>query len=798
MRAFLPIALALTVGVGAAEPRFAYRSVSQAQGIEHSVDMAVFHRIGSNPPGAAVFAEGEWVFDNGAEPLAQNGATRRFELKQQTARPFCFSVETRCEKGPGGRNDGYSLFLDLTHADGSKTYGELHAFTADPSLGWQKGEVLVDPGKPVRDVSCYLLWRRVTGKARFRNLRLREFPTGDIALFDTTPVQVAEDPAKPVFLLHDAADENSGWRICATNDNVAGLKLDVRRAMWNEAEFFSVDLQSRDERDHAITLAYSLPLPEGRLVWLDDPRTEMPMDEGQFRNTVNPGCGNKALNHWPIGAVRAGGETYALGYDPAAPAVFRVVGNGGLRRLFIAFDLGFTPEKRDAHFGFVAFWTPASEGFRGAYAKYAELFPDAFETRIKKHGIWMVTRRIGSVAGWEDFGFGVKEGTGDVAWEDAHGILSFPYVESSTWWMKMPGTNAFTFAEALSKVREEGRSPKGHPYARAWAASTYHDEKGQPTGVVCDAPWCRGVCWNMNPLPRIPGGDYAVKLGRPAVDAQFDQPFPLGYDGQYLDSAENHLPPRLDFRRENFKYAETPLCWAPESKRPSVATALAIYECFRDVAKRMRGRGKFVHANSVSMSWPWLAPWTDYGGQEVKWIEKGVGRWRPMADRDLLYRRAISFGRPYCLLMNVKFENLTDEMVEKYFQRCLAYGMLSSFFSPNAFTEHYFDRPDLYNRHRHLFRKYVPMQRAVSEAGWRPVNRLAVSETAGVFAEQFGNRFVTIFNPSDKAISARIRCLGKEAQVWERMTARAWTLSEGVLEMDIPPETVRLLDFVHN
>ena len=82
----------------------------------------------------------------------------------------------------------------------------------------------------------------------------------------------------------------------------------------------------------------------------------------------------------------------------------------------------------------------------------------------------MVSRKIGKLADWEDFGFGVKEGGGDVAWEDDHGILTFPYVESTTWWMKMPGTNAFTFAEALAKVKEEGAHPKGHPYAKAWAA----------------------------------------------------------------------------------------------------------------------------------------------------------------------------------------------------------------------------------------------------------------------------------------------------------------------------------------
>ena len=158
----------------------------------------------------------------------------------------------------------------------------------------------------------------------------------------------------------------------------------------------------------------------------------------------------------------------------------------------------------------------------------------------------------------------------------------------------------------------------------------------------------------------------------------------------------------------------------------------------------------------------------------------------------------MAYGKPYCFLMNVKFENLTDEMVEKYFHRCLAYGLMSSFFSPNASGAHYFTRPELYNRHRHFFLKYGTLQREISAAGWRAVNRLAVSENEreGVFAEQFGDRYVTVFNSTQTPMKVRVRALTGATAAKERITGETWRFSGGVATAEIAPETVRLLDFI--
>ena len=140
-------------------------------------------------------------------------------------------------------------------------------------------------------------------------------------------------------------------------------------------------------------------------------------------------------------------------------------------------------------------------------------------------------------------------------------------------------------------------------------------------------------------------------------------------------------------------------------------------------------------------------------GTETNWNQHG--RWQPMSDADLLYRRAMCKGKPYCFLMNTEFEEFPYELVEKYMKRSLAYGMFPGFFSHNASQGHYFTRPELYDRDRPLFKKYVPLCKRLSEAGWEPIT-LARSSDEHVYLERFGPRYLTVFNDSPERRTATI------------------------------------------
>ena len=63
-----------------------------------------------------------------------------------------------------------------------------------------------------------------------------------------------------------------------------------------------------------------------------------------------------------------------------------------------------------------------------------------------------------------------------------------------------------------------------------------------------------------------------------------------------------------------------------------------------------------------------------------------------------------------------------------------------------------------------------------------------------MFVEQFGKRYVTVFNGSlIEAKTARISSPRKSAI--ERVTGEKWDFSGGAKEITLPPETVRMLDF---
>ena len=218
-------------------------------------------------------------------------------------------------------------------------------------------------------------------------------------------------------------------------------------------------------------------------------------------------------------------------------------------------------------------------------------------------------------------------------------------------------------------------------------------------------------------------------------------------DGEYVDSSEGYVTDEMDFRREHFAAATTPLCFSPTSHRVGIFRGLIAYEYVRGLAEDVHGMGKLMMANSTPINLCWLAPYLDVMGTETDW--NPGNRWQPMTDADLLYRRAICKGKPYCFLMNTRFEEFPPELVEKYMKRSLAYGMFPGFFSHNASEGHYFSRPELYERDRPLFKKYIPLCKRVAEAGWEPQTK-ATSSDEHVYVERFGERFFTVFNDSQR------------------------------------------------
>ena len=694
---------------------------------------------------------GRFVCDNGGDARARRGLSQRVLLDQKRPAPIVASAWSAAEGVSGTPDPDYSVYLDLVYDDGSQVWGQSAPFKTG-SHGDQQVRVVFVPDRPVKELSFNLLLRGHAGKATFRDPRLAVLEAGASGVvFDGEPV-VPRGPARAGFQVRDVA---AGSDFVRLDKRALGVGLEVERTVEQGGEVFDVAIQDDTGRDRALTLVYTVPIPADGARWLDDPRRSSPVKAGAeylLARTFHAGA-NGRMSIYPLGAVSRDDKGYALGLDPDRPAFYRIGYNAGTGELFIAFDVALTAEKNRASLRFRRLDFDPAWGFRSTLDAYYRAFPKAFVRRVARQGLWMPFSKISTIPGWEDFGFRFKEGNDETAWDDAHEILTFRYTEPLTWWMPMPAKMPRTVEAAQAEAERLAKA--GRPAARAWLSSAYHDRDGKYVGRLIEAPWNKGIVWSINSAPGVAGevNDFGIKWN-PRIRDRFYGPDRRGdLDGEYIDSSEGYVTDELDFRRDHFATSDAPLVFSTDDRRPAVFRGTIAFEYARGLARDVHAADRLMMANATPDRLCWLAPLLDVMGTETDW--NPGGRWRPMSDADLLYRRALCKGKPFCFLMNTDFDRFGADKVEKYMKRAVAYGMFPGFFSPNASDGAYFTRPELYDRDRPLFRKYLPLCKRIAEAGWEPITR-ARSSDDHVHVERFGDHLLTVFNDGPERREATV------------------------------------------
>jgi len=134
----------------------------------------------------------------------------------------------------------------------------------------------------------------------------------------------------------------------------------------------------------------------------------------------------------------------------------------------------------------------------------------------------MAFTNISGVERPEDFHFRFHEGGGEVAWDDAHNVLSFAYVEPQTFWMPLPPEAPRTYAaclQELCRLEREG-TPGQRQRARATHTSVLHEASGDYSLSIHKAPWCDGCVFGLNPDPDVGKGP-AGEPGEPPALSQW-------------------------------------------------------------------------------------------------------------------------------------------------------------------------------------------------------------------------------------------------------------------------------------
>ncbi|NPV47787.1 MAG: hypothetical protein HPY69_12565 [Armatimonadetes bacterium] len=898
------------------------------------------------------------------------GLTYVVPLNQTTPLPFIAELWSKAVDVSGSPDADYSLYVDLTYTDGTPLWGNVIPFSTG-THDWEKRTITVVPEKPIREVQFHGIFRRHTGVAWFDDFSLKalQLPEGT-ATFDGLPVVAPRPVAEPGFATDEQAfslgsgisdkvillDRATGqWR--TVSGRVGGLFLrDARRRSDFRQPLGKVTLvngfphwEATDEElglkltadyrtdpatgavrvegvvedltgeDRGVSVYAALPVP-GAEVWHDDVRNTRTIETGQsYGHYASVGCGaNGRMSLYPFGCVTRDGYGFCLGAPLDPPRLFRFAYDEPSGELYAVQDFGlsrdFTHAPGKAPFSFVLYQVTAPGDFRHALDHYYRLFPEYFVKRLKQEGLWVAFDDIAGVQGFQDFGLAFKEGTNNPAFDEAHGILTYTYVEPTSYWMAMGD-----LPRTLQAAQELFARQLAEKQTRAVATevSGIRDSDGQLVVAITNAPWCDGALFTNNPDPDIPttdelplnqgqllwkairtdldtpptiapgwrfwgdgyeavpgegrngsqgavcdmpvigqahglsqsvmvdqaapgkitvsawskaegvtgnpDADYslycdiALKNGKTAVlvapftpgthdwerqEVVIDLPAPVlvvyvyglfrlnhsgkvwfddfsvrvagqdreyvlnpgleptedlkvWVDGTYFDSLEMGAS-MLDFDRRHWGAAQTPLVYTTMEGLPAELLMFASCEFVKDVSQQMHAEGRTAFANSVLLRFPHPAAMLDLMGVETNWYPGGT--WRPMTDQECNLKRALCYQRPYLLLQNTDFAAFTPDLVEKYMKRAVFYGMAPSFFSHNAASATYWSRPEIYNRDRHLFKRYVPLHQKLSAAGWEPLTH-ATTGNPQVWIERYGRGeelYLALFNPTDQPQDYRL------------------------------------------
>jgi len=695
----------------------------------------------------------------------QGGARTVLTLNQKRAAPLLVTGWSKAQGVSGGPSSGYSLYVDLTYTDGTPLWGSQVRFSTG-THDWERRSFVVLPEKPIRSLSLYCLFRGHAGTVWFDDIACALLPEGPGSFDGVTVLKKA--PITEGLLLRDHARENRFVRV-TPGKPVGDVTVKVEEAARGGVRFFTARVTTTAEAPKLLTLYGVVPIDAvGGAFHRDILRSDTIDGRTSYADVVPVSAGaTGTITRYPLVAVTPRGAEWSqvLAVPMDQPVVTRLAYQAGTKALTVAFD--FALDRRVHRFPgtitlkWATYRVPAPWGFRAAYRRYQELFAASFVKRVPTEGVWMPFYDIAKVEGAADFGFGFKEGTNNVAYDEAHGVLTFRYVEPQSHWLRMPNDAPRTNEGVLKALSQ--RIGAGDKRALATLSSGIWDQSGSYSFSIRNTPWCNGAVFVLNPDPALGA---ATTKARQNYDPRLASgQYAQGLDGEYLDSLEGWND-TLNFRDEHLEESSVPLTFDRATKKPCLLTAFSVYAYTRYVAGHVHRRGRLLMANSTPHRFGFLCHFLDLAGTETNWKRGGTFSFDPAVR--MAYRRAFMGSKPYVFLQNTSWEGWTKDDSENFMKWCLHWGMYPGFFSPDASSRHYFSTPERYNRDRDLFKRYVPLVRRVSQAGWQPVT-LARAGVADVFVERWGRPeegtcYLTVFNSGKKPQQVSLRLEGELAR----------------------------------
>ncbi|MGA7722561.1 MAG: hypothetical protein WCA84_15425 [Ignavibacteriaceae bacterium] len=485
----------------------------------------------------------------------------------------------------------------------------------------------------------------------------------------------------------------------------------------------------------------------------------------------NGGYGDKLgsgeMSFYPLAAVSSGKVGFGLGVDMGIPVVYRLAfepGSGIISEFDMAVSKLTKKFPNRTFFKLFLFEYNYAWNMRAALEKYYQIQPEYFKRRVTNEGIWLPFTPLHSIKDFKDFGFAFHE----TSWpsKDRHlnnkssieadkegGVYSFEYTEP--WDIQIPIDNINIKYKDL--VSDSVILKENNEMLQTSAAL---DDNNLWETRKLKTPWFKtgwAVSITTNADPDLPGYNRYDMTRKEEINPAIN----LDVDGIYFDSMEWNWHYDLNYNQKHFPYTEYPLTFSSslDKPRPAIWNYVSEYEMMNNISNEMHEKGKLTMGNGFG--WLPFAPGIlDLFGSEFSWYAQGTSD-----DMSLGFIRAISYQKPIVFLLN---EGLDDKVFNKppydgyrqYFERMLSYGFFPSFFSVNSSSDPYWEDSTRYNNGRPFFKKYIPLIREISQAGWQPVTFAKLSKKV-LQIERFGTAensavYFTIFNSNAKETSTKL------------------------------------------
>lgn len=240
--------------------------------------------------------------------------------------------------------------------------------------------------------------------------------------------------------------------------------------------------------------------------------------------------------------------------------------------------------------------------------------------------------------------------------------------------------------------------------------------------------------WPINPDPDLPSPNAYELFHDNYILPDLDR-----NEGVYIDSVviTSGLGNWENRRSDHLAVTDTPLTFSYADGYAAQLGPQARSELLNALDTELHARGKLIFCNLFADAMRFHAHQTDVMGSEVFDLVE--------ADTYSRLRRTLAGSRVVTNLLQYNWNvttYITYDQMEQYIRGQLFWGFHPGVSSGggmwvNGGPDRYFSHPELYERDRPLFQKYIPVIKQLGSAGWEPVTRATGEPAAEI--ERFGD-----------------------------------------------------------